>query len=301
MKYQVEKTIIFKHKLTYDLALPYETVYKSCSIKLFNLSDDKSQLKATYCGPVEVTKLRIIERNDPVKNKPLTPTIEVPESSMYKTIFNTFIDIYSFILDIPLHITGQFDCESLIPENQADEKWLNDAATRLVKKDTRGVPSIRTFVLNEMESADLKRMFERSIGFKLYSLALKISDPILKYREYWKILESAFGQKGRKLINSLSKYEPAKQLEFTKKELKEHHTLRGRASHADSRTGLKELTYVIRETSKKHTRLKCLIEQVLITKAEWGSANLTYERITPITGFTKENGSMVMYTVKKNK
>ena len=59
--------------------------------------------------------------------------------------------------------------------------------------------------------------------------------------------------------------------------------LRGRASHAESKSGIRELRDVITETRNALPRLKNLAEQVILTKKTWGIPTQDIERLARLT------------------
>ena len=114
----------------------------------------------------------------------------------------------------------------------------------------------------------------------------------------WNVLESAFGEQGYQLLRYLVEYEPAKQLGFSSEELHSLLILRGRASHAAGREGIEEIRKVTQEASEKLPRLKCLVEQVLLTKQKWGVKSGGTDRLARLAAYTKMDGSLVLYVRK---
>ena len=92
-------------------------------------------------------------------------------------------------------------------------------------------------------------------------------------------MASGFGVQGYELIRCLSTYQPAQQLGFCEQELKSLLFLRGRASHASSSAGIEEMNSVNREVAENLPRLKCLVEQLLITKKSWGFKTQATDRL----------------------
>lgn len=99
----------------------------------------------------------------------------------------------------------------------------------------------------------------------------------------------------QKLIKLLANYPPAKMLGYSEDELESLRAFRGRASHADSKGGAKELAEVKAEVMKKMTRLKTLLERVIVTKKTWGIPTLELEELAPVTAFVRHDGVIVIY------
>lgn len=290
-----EYKLEFLHNITLDLVLPLIVDARGCKIVMHELESDGSHALATLEGFVDIHGLKTHRRYDSLHKKHFKPRIIVPEAAEHHAIIKCFINIYSFVTDIPIRIVG-IDQKKLIPESTEDEKSLKSMGTELLHHDLYSISAMRTFVLPRLSDETLDELFSKEAGMDLYAQALKLSDSTLSFQELWKILESAFGQKGVQLVQSLSRYSPAIELGFTVKELEHLRTLRGRASHANSKSGMKELNYVQRKTLSKQPRLKCLVEQVLLTKKEWGSNSPEINRLAPLSSFINSDNSVVLFT-----
>ena len=121
---------------------------------------------------------------------------------------------------------------------------------------------------------------------RIDATALALGTSSARFREVWRLLEAAFQLKDNDLIQRLAErlpeYGPVRQLGFDRDELRELHTLRGRASHAESRSGVHELEHVERECGARVARLKCLAERVILTKKSWGSPTTGVEELSPL-------------------
>ncbi|MEJ7742763.1 MAG: hypothetical protein WKF73_09585 [Nocardioidaceae bacterium] len=96
----------------------------------------------------------------------------------------------------------------------------------------------------------------------------------------WKILESAFGLTDGGLLDKLAEYEPIQNL-IGDGDLMAWLVLRGRASHAQSRVGTKELIAVERSCESEIWKLKKIVERVIITKKSWGYPTTAWEERLP--------------------
>jgi hypothetical protein len=133
------------------------------------------------------------------------------------------------------------------------------------------------------------------IGVRLYADALRLSLPTSQFREFWRVLESAFGQKDKALVNSLAEYKPAKEIEFDAVELKELLTLRGRASHAETSAPDTELSRVEGLCDDKLPRLRNLVERVILTKRTWGApSGGTNNSPPPVMSYVNKAGGVVV-------
>jgi hypothetical protein len=61
--------------------------------------------------------------------------------------------------------------------------------------------------------------------------------------------------------------------------------LRGRASHARSKRGIREVRAVTQECRAKLPRLKSLVERVIATKKTWGAPTIAFETLFRLAGY----------------
>jgi hypothetical protein len=95
------------------------------------------------------------------------------------------------------------------------------------------------------------------------------------------------------LVGLLASYPPATQLGFDRQELRDLLTLRGRASHADSRTALQELIRTDKDCATRVDRLNTLVERVLLTKKDWGTMALEVDEMAPVQAYINADGTPV--------
>ncbi len=106
---------------------------------------------------------------------------------------------------------------------------------------------MRSFSTGGITTKTITDLLPKRIGLRLYANAMKANLAVAQFREFWRVLEAAFGTRDYPLVTLLAKYEPAKKLGFDEAEMKQLLLLRGRASHAQSRAGIKELISVDQE------------------------------------------------------
>jgi len=116
-----------------------------------------------------------------------------------------------------------------------------------------------------------------------------------QFREFWRVLESAFTQKDKTLVKSLSKYKPAKDIGFDEEELKELLVLRGRASHAETGAPDVELSRVEDLCDEKLPRLRSLVERVILTKKTWSAPSGGVRNpAPPVMSYVNKDGAVVI-------
>ncbi len=135
----------------------------------------------------------------------------------------------------------------------------------------------------------------RCVGLRLYANAMQADLAVAQFRELWRILEAAFGKHDDELVTLLTKYEPARKLRFDEAEVKQLLVLRGRASHAQSSAGIKELVYVDQECRKQLPRLKNLCERVILTKKDWGYPTVGTDELLPLAGFIGPANNIIKF------
>jgi hypothetical protein len=120
---------------------------------------------------------------------------------------------------------------------------------------------------------------------RIYADALKLGTGAARFRELWRVLESAFNRQDDELVALLADYPPARAMAFSRDELKQLLVLRGKASHAASRAGVKQLLAVERECSHRLARLKNLAERVILTKRSWGYPTRGVDELVPLSAY----------------
>lgn len=187
----------------------------------------------------------------------------------------------SFLTDQAFTVSRPPLDDELVPETTEDEAVLERLGTREVWLGLSSNPQIRTFV--EPVTPELvAALLPKAVGLRLYADAIRQGSDTARYRDLWRVLESAFTLQDDELIAALAAYPPATDLEFDADELRELLVLRGRASHARSRTGRRELRQVRADVLQREGRLKSLVERVLMTKTEWGSRSAAVQELSPL-------------------
>lgn len=179
--------------------------------------------------------------------------------------------------------------QRLIAETPADQEVLAALGSDQPYIARSATLHQRTF-LGEIDDGFLQRLFDRRLGLRLYAGSLRSDYEVAKYRDLWRVLESAFGRQGNGLVNELALYSPAQQLGFDAAELQGLKELRDSASHAQLRGGLAEFHQVEAACGRHLQRLKSLVERVLLTKRDWGRGSKAVEELTPLYWYVGADG-----------
>lgn len=250
--------------------------------------------RAVVTVPVDPAGLSVRESAPPFDEGDPQRGIDVPEKSQLGSILRAGVRIMAFVLDMSIDHSHVITERKLVPESEADEHLLDKFGSLKPYIETGAEFVIQTHRLSELDEVTLEKLLAREVGLALYADALALGQPIGQFRELWRVLESAFGQKDAELIRSLAAFEPALKMGFDKDELEELHVLRGRASHAESAGGLDEYRHLSREVGDRLSRLKCLAEQVVLTKASWGTKGLGVDRLAPLKSYVTRDGTWVL-------
>lgn len=175
----------------------------------------------------------------------------------------------SFFLEVPLRLYTS-GTSRLVAEDEADERRLTELGCNELCRDLHARSITVTSHPAVLTESQIVGVLSRAPGLRIYSDALISSVPSAQFRDYWRVLESAFGLIDEDLVAALAAYPPALELNFGKEELRSLLVLRGRASHAKSRKGLDELAEVNRQCEDTLLRLKSLAKRVILTKKSWG-------------------------------
>jgi hypothetical protein len=273
---------------------------ESCQFSILGVEvelniSSKDEYRATYkvSIPVEPTGLSVRVGEQPLDGSSPQEGIAVPESKQAVAATLSLTRALTFILDTPLR-NDSLPGGSLISECADDDVVLASLKNRPVFVDLRGEIAIKAPSFEAITPYAMKQLLSKEVGLAIYSDALHISTEIGKFRELWKVLESAFGQKDTALLKSLGNFTPVAELGFDATELKNLHILRGRASHAESSAGLNEYKKISSEVAERLSRLKCLVDQILLTKQSWGNKGTGIDRLADLKTYVREDGMPVL-------
>jgi hypothetical protein len=294
MRFRTEYTLSFLSSPPRDLQFPIRIDFEGKVFEIPEIGEDGKSAKAFVEGPVDRDTFTIDVGPERLNGSEPSRGISFPEKADFVYFLSKMVHLLSFLIDTPVRYSRTLGGDLLIPEGPEDERCFNELGTKQVSSRFSTTLSARSFQFSTITDQTLQALATKEVGMALYSQALMDQDSVAKYQDLWKVLESAFCARDDKLVQLLAQYDPAKELGFTLDELSGLLTLRGRASHAESRSGIEELRYVISETEKRLTRLKCLVEQVLVTKKSWGIRSLGTERLTPVSANIKSDGTLVI-------
>ena len=206
-----------------------------------------------------------------------------------------FISAITFLIDVPITLSQPLHSDRFVPETDEDRELLERLGTDQPYNRISVLSNIRSFSLNGVTVRTITDLMPRRVGLRLYANAMKANLAVAQFREFWRILEAAFGKSDDELVALLVEYEPARKLGFDEAEVKQLLVLRGRASHAQSSAGIKELVHVDQECSKQLPRLKNLCERVILTKKSWGYPTTGTDELLPLAGFIGPDNSMTIF------
>lgn len=166
-----------------------------------------------------------------------------------------------------------------------DYVWHGDRTTRILS---------RSF-LTTFSDDDVSAVMLKSAGVLLFSEAERAMTPAIQFLGYWKVLESGFGEHTTRLVELLVQFEPAQHMAFDLDELRRLRVLRGRAAHAYSSAGLREIVEVGQLCDFKLARLRNLAERVLLTKRHWGTRDLATDERLKLAAYVDQTGGLVIF------
>jgi hypothetical protein len=235
---------------------------------------------------------RYRERSDGSREE--IPAIRIGDGGRAVSLAGAFLDALAFLTDATINVARPGGVpDTLVPESSEDTATLESLGTSEVHAVFGGSPSIRTFSA-QVDGDAIMALLPKAPGLRLYSDALKMAHPVAQFRELWRVLESAFGRKNQRLVALLGEYPPAVLIGFTPDEIHGLWVLRGRASHAESRAGLNEILAVEGDVRRSVARLKSLVERVIMTKEQWGTATLEVRDLLPPSSWVGPGGSIVV-------
>lgn len=301
MKLQTEYTLSFLSSAPEGLQVPVRIDFDGKIFEISEISNDRKNAKALIEGTIDTEALTIKVGPEPLDGSEPQKGISCLEKVDFRYLVSKIVHILSFLIDTPIRYSHKLGGDRIIPEGPDDERCLDALGSRKVYVEFSTTLSVRSFQFSTVTDHELKKLASKEVGMANYYQALLNQNSIAKYRDLWKVLESAFGEKNVRLVKLLAQYSPATELGFTLDELKDLLALRGRASHSESRSGIKEVRHVTNETDNRISRLKCLVEQVLITKKSWGNRSLEVDRLSPVSSYIRSDGTLVIIKSRANK
>ncbi len=294
MRFRTAYTLSFLSDPRHAIEFPVRVEIEHKSLAIEATSGDGKTATAFLEGQVDPIGLKVETGPTPLNGSQPARGVVIPEQSDFTHLLARVIHVLSFLTDIPIRYSHGLEEGIFIPEGPEDEVCLQQLGTQRGHVNLSAIASTRTFEPSEVARSALEPLLSKEIGLVVYSQALLVQEPMAQFRELWRVLESAFGAKDRKLTRLLANYEPATNLGFESSELEGILALRGRASHAESKAGMEEYRRVLSETQERLPRLKCLVEQVLLTKKSWGSRTLGVERLASLSGYVETDGTPVL-------
>jgi hypothetical protein len=268
--------------------LPIEFALDGGRSVQIRVSENDELWHMSVTEPINVADLRLVpdsgwRRKDQDGDEHPVPSIEVVSEAVAETavLARSIASAMSYLLDKPVRFSVRPHDDEFIPETSEDEATLDAWGTRSVF--TRlSVSTSGGSVTGRVNGDDILAVLPQQAGLRLYEEALRADTSTARFRDLWRVLESAFASQDQALVDLLASFEPLKTTGVDAAELKQLLVLRGRASHAQSKAGLREVTHVEHECGSQNARLKTLVERVIATKATWGYPTTGYQdRLKP--------------------
>jgi len=196
-----------------------------------------------------------------------------------------------FALGVPLETMSFFSPEDpnhFIAESDDDHQVLADLGTEWAQAPLAGTGEVEVFRREFVGAAFVEALARRKIP-SIYEGALGPQGPAVRFRALWRVLEFSFQAHGQKLVDLLTEFPPTRDLGFDRQELEDLRTLRGRLSHAASRTGLREWRHANEEAIESLGRLWSLVDWVTLCKREPGRS-LDVEKLERLAAYIDRDG-----------
>jgi hypothetical protein len=296
VKYYAAFSFYFPSSLPDSFVIPLQLDLGGIHFEVTAIDDERKSAKGFVEAPVSPARLTLSSESKGLNGTRVPAGVIVPEAADLLHKAKEVISLLSFIADGPVLEARRAFEDRIVPETSRDINCLRVLGTNEIHHRLEAHPSARTFVHGDLRDDYVERLAGKGTGLELYSQALLQRTSAGQFREFWRMIEAAFGSQDEELIRLLSKYGPARELEFTEQELRKLLVIRGRVSHAKSLAGIRELREASREALRKLPRLKCLAEQVILTKKVWGVISLETDRLARLAAYVQEDGSLVFFT-----
>ena len=214
------------------------------------------------------------------------------ESDSIHVLLADLVSALSFICGVPLNLSHALQDDRYEAEDAGDHELLERFGTDKPYYETSLELRTRTF-RTELRAETITDLMPRRAGLRIYADALKSSFEVATFRDLWRVLELAFGATDDELVALLLRFPPVTDLGFDNGELRQLLVLRGRASHAQSRSGVAELIEVESSCHRHLPRLSNLAERVILTKRSWGYPAVGVEEVLPLRAYVDRTGTPV--------
>jgi hypothetical protein len=226
--------------------------------------------------------------DDDGASSPLKAVVIPEAASLVQRAIDT-VSAISFLTGCGISGSRMLGEDRIVAESTHDEAVLDVLGSRTPVIDVIPAPEQQSFHVPTVRAGDVRALLPRH-GIRLFADALSSEVPVSRYRNLWLVLESAFGLDGRALISALAGFGPLRDLGVDEDELQQLLILRGRASHAASRAGVKELGDVEIEVLARLGRLQNIAERLILTKENWGERDFAARELLPLTGYVDRDG-----------
>ncbi|NQV26437.1 MAG: hypothetical protein HQ518_18940 [Rhodopirellula sp.] len=191
--------------------VPFDLCVEGISAVGTNIEQVVDRYALKLEGPVDHREIEYVE--EPVEllgggticNKGL----RTDATKRFSGIANFVCRYLSFACQIPVSLSGSLGRNGLTPETDDDQEFLSQFPTdRLyegIKMTGGDVWSVPMLISAEQ---NIEYFRQREVGLAIYADSLRVSEPVAMFRELWRVLESAFGQKDDDLVRSLKRFEP---------------------------------------------------------------------------------------------
>jgi hypothetical protein len=292
VKYVAAYTVTWTGSIPQGFNERLELSFPDGKFQFTGLEREERRAAAEVTVPINPEGLMLRTEVAPLDGSPVQVSIAVPEGPNASEVVQTATWLLTFITDTPFRHSKRLTEDHLIAETPEDQKRLEGFGTERIWHEVHAHMSMRSFSLPQVSDDAMAKLVSRRFGLALYTEALLLERPIARFRELWRLLESAFGLTDGDLIRAMADFPPANSLGFDQKELRDLLVLRGRASHAESRMGLADHRRVTKEVQERLPRLKCLAEQLVITKKTWGMRGNGVDRVAELNAYVDSEGML---------
>lgn len=262
------------------------------------LEEDDGVIRLVVERDVDPLKLEVVTESGWWRELPDGSRVPIPRLRVRDDAHEESVGAHDVAAALSFIVGRAVDCRNsrdaaFVAENEDDRRTLAEFGADRPFVETFARLGMRTFTAPVI-AENLQAVLQRRVGVRLFADAVALSEGVAQFRELWRILESAFGKTDSDLVALLADYKPAQAMRFNEAELRELLTLRGRASHAQSKAGLRELAAVKRDCGARIGRLRNLVERVILTKKSWGYPTTGVEELARLDAYIGPNGEQVL-------
>src|SRR5260370_16006200 len=175
-----------------------------------SLVEQESGIQLLIDRKIDHTKLELATDSGYYKELPdgthePVPTLRIVNDEAPEHILSQdFISALTFLTDTPITLSRPLQGDRFVPETNENRELLELLGTDRPYNRISVQFSTRAFSPNWLTDRTIADLMSRRVGLRLYANAMNANLSVAKFREFWLVLEAAFGKRDDELVALLA-------------------------------------------------------------------------------------------------